>query len=344
MNELQQVLLIFAVVVVIALYFLSRNRQPEQKKESAKQKDVESSASYQKASHALNDLGEPHIPLSKNTEARLTKQNDEPVKEIDKNQGVLPFGDEFELAEPVEKTEQAEQARQSAASATTDDLAINTENTPQENRELSHEPQTPDDITDNQDLASQNASGGKHHVLIVDDLGMTGEGYQYVAPEHEKPSFGMPEEATSIPATEPRNAEKKEPQVFVVLVMSTGQEFSMMDVNQALLGVGLSFTESEIFVKSDNMGNQFIKVANLMEPGTFPVENMQNYTTCGVVMILELPTTVKAPAAMHDLIMMARKVSQRLQGRLYNMERQLLKESDLQTMREEAVKYESEPL
>lgn len=61
-------------------------------------------------------------------------------------------------------------------------------------------------------------------------------------------------------------------------------------------------------------------------------------------MILELPTTVKAPAAMHDLIMMARKVSQRLQGRLYNMERQLLKESDLQTMREEAVKYESEPL
>ncbi|VAW45484.1 Cell division protein ZipA [hydrothermal vent metagenome] len=337
MNELQQVLLIFAVVVVIALYFLSRNRQPEQKKEHTKSQEAESSASYQKASHALNDLGEPHIPLSKNTEARLTQQDEERV-EVNEYQAVLPFGDEFVVPE------QGEQAKP-VANRSEDVSAINMEATIQENDTLSGTSQLHDEVTNIPDANNQNTTGGKHHVLEVDDLGVTGEGYQYVAPEYEKPSFGMPEAGSSAPATESHHAEKKEAQVFVILVMSTAQEFSMMDVNQALLGVGLSFiAENNFFVKMDNMGNHFIKVANLMEPGTFPVESMENHTTSGVVMILELPTTVKAPAAMHDLIMMARKVSQRLQGRLYNMERQLLKESDLQNMREEAVKYESEPL
>jgi len=339
MNELQQVLLIFAVVVVIALYFLSRNRQSALKKESSKQSEkqqqADAAASYQKASHALNDLGEPHIPVSKSTEARLAHLGEESVvPEVSKDQTALPFGEEFELAEQSVKTEQSKAPVKASAEHT----VLNTEAIKQEQSELvAEQPQ-------NETADRQNTSGGKHHVLVVEDLGMTGEGYQYVAPEHEKPSFGLPEDAMPAQASEPRNAEKKEPQIFVILVMSTGQEFSMFEVNQALLGVGLSLTESEIYVKCDNMGNHIIKVANLMEPGVFPIDNMENYTTSGVAMILELPATVKAPAAMHDLIMMARKISQRLQGRLYNMERQLLKESDLQTMRDEAVKYESEPL
>jgi len=339
MNELQQVLLIFAVVVVIALYFLSRNRQSALKKERTeqreKQQQAKSDASYQKASHALNELGEPHIPVSKNTEARLAHLGEESAApEVSKDQTALPFGDDFLAEQAVNKTEQKQQAIRTS----TDSLKESAESESQERSAPSAE------VAQEETTMLENASGGKHHVLVVDDLNMIGEGTQYVAPEHEKPSFGLPEDGVAAQANEPRNAEKKEPQVFVILVMSAGQEFSMFEVNQALLGVGLSITESHIYVKCDNMGNHIIKVANLMEPGVFPVDDMANSTTCGVAMILELPATVKAPAAMHDLIMMARKISQRLQGRLYNMERQLLKESDLQTMRDEAVKYESEPL
>lgn len=103
-------------------------------------------------------------------------------------------------------------------------------------------------------------------------------------------------------------------------------------------------TDQQIFSLKDNMGNDFIRVANMLEPGTFPTEELDKYSTPGVAMILELPTSVRAPKAMHELIMMARKVSQRLNGRLYNMERQLVKESDLQSMRDAALDYESEPL
>jgi len=161
-----------------------------------------------------------------------------------------------------------------------------------------------------------------------------------------KPNFGIPEDnapaATQTPSVSPGQH-----QVFALMVLSTGgsgQEFSMEAVNQALLGVGLSFSDKHIYVTCDSQGTEIIRVANIMEPGTFPTENLQTYTTPGVALILELPTSVRAPAAMHDLIMMGRKVSQRLNGRLYNMERHLIKESDLQAMRDAAVDYESEPL
>jgi len=340
MNELQQVLLVFAVVVIAGLYFLSRSRQAAIKKESPKSKDsqevskkessdVDESTSYQKASQALNDLGEPHIPVSKATENRINKTN-EPTSELEvnENQGLLPFGEEFDL--PLEKPFEAD-AQKTMTSV------------PKPAAEQSSE-QITESVEPNQSEATiVNELGGKHHVLVVDDPGMVSDDYQYVAPETVTPSFGIPEEDVGKSPGQ-SVGEKKDPEIFVIMVMSTGQEFSMLELNKALLGVGLVYVDNHIYVKRDNMGNNIIKVANLMEPGIFPSEDLQNYTTAGVAMILELPSSVRAPAAMHDLIMMARKVSQRLQGRLYNMERHLIKESDLQSMRDAAVEYESEPL
>ena len=157
--------------------------------------------------------------------------------------------------------------------------------------------------------------------------------------------FGRPENASTQQAEKiERAVEKTEPEAFVIVVMGTGNEFPMKSVQHALLGVGLEFSqEQQIYLKKDSMGNTIIRVANLLEPGTFPAENLEHSATPGVVLILQLPTTIKAPAAMHDLIMMARKISQRLNGRLYNAERQLLKESDLQAMRDVAIAYESTP-
>ena len=178
---------------------------------------------------------------------------------------------------------------------------------------------------------------------MVDDPGMIGEIDEDAIPaDYVKPSFGIPaEESTTKKKMASTN---KKPEVYAIMVMSTGQEFSMSLVNQALLGVGLTYSDQGIFVKNDNMGNAFIKVANMLEPGTFPLEDLEGYVTPGVALILELPTTVRAPAAMHDLIMMARKISQKLNARLYDMNRHLIKESDLQSMRDAALDYESEPI
>ncbi len=369
MNELQQVLLIFAVVVIAGLYFLSRSRQNTIKKNSSQdsktpaqtehtiQDDFQIDAhnaslkSQEQAADALNNLGNPHIPLSESTEKRIIEargfsnpdmqvQNAmQPVTpesvsndaELNENQGVLSFGEEFDL--PKSNSQTVENA--AGGSLQIDETNI-------QNPEL--EPVIDLEQTQTIDNGStDNNSQGKHHVLVVDDPGMTGEvDEQSVPADFVKPSFGIPEEET-VKKTVISSTNKK-PEVFVIMVLSTGQEFAMTDVNQALLGVGLTYSDQAIFVKNDNMGNAFIKVANMLEPGTFPVENLESYATPGIAMILELPTTVRAPAAMHDLIMMARKINQRLKGRLYDMERHLIKESDLQSMRDAALDYESEPI
>ncbi|BCN93394.1 hypothetical protein THMIRHAM_11790 [Thiomicrorhabdus immobilis] len=372
MNELQQVLLIFAVVVIAGLYFLSRSRQNAIKKNSKshshthqdkveanshssavstqdKDHNQQSNHHSEKAAEALKNLGNPHIPLSDATEKRITQSKGfsntelkheavqqqtvhaplstyhlEAETDINHNQGVLSFGEEFDL--PPQTTSVVE-SEQTAASS----------EMPNEVTTVSGQP-----IVGSTDENS-NPTGGKHHVLVVDDPGMTGEIDENAVPaDYVKPSFGIPEE--ELKTKKKMASTNKEPEVYVIMVLTTGQEFPMRAVNQALLGVGLTYSDQAIFVKNDNMGNPFIKVANMLEPGTFPVENLDAYATPGVALILELPTTVRAPAAMHDLIIMARKISQRLNGRLYNMERHLIKESDLQSMRDAALDYESEPI
>lgn len=182
------------------------------------------------------------------------------------------------------------------------------------------------------------------HIIITDDTMQSVAGFSETKPDIELPAFGVPNDYQET-STEKSNVETTEEQVFALIVMGT-DEFPMIEVNKVLCGVGLVLSDKGIFVKKDSMGTDIIKLANILEPGTFSEQQLadENISTPGVVLILELPTTVKAPAVMHDMIMMARKISQRLNGRMYNIERHLIKESDLQQMRDAAVAYESEAI
>jgi cell division protein ZipA len=338
MNELQQVLLVFAVVVIAGLYFLSRSRSTGSKKKAPSTNEPAPQQQVQ-ASKALNELGTAHIPVSQQTHDRLTRA--EALEEVEQqikfnyDQATLSFGEDFDLPEQTPPTT-VENGPELAKSVEQEIEAVAAVSTDRQHN-------TEDGIDSEISLLGTNEKGGKHHRLVVEDPGMNSADYHYAAPEHEKPTFGVPiEELGKSPGV--ASGEKQEHEVYAILVMSTVQEFAMPQLNHALLGVGLVFTNQGLYVKQDNMGNEVIKVANLLEPGFFPKDDHESYATPGVAMILELPSTVRAPAAMHDLIMMARKVSQRLEGRLYNMERHIMKESDLQAMRDTAVAYESEPI
>jgi cell division protein ZipA len=318
MNELQQVLLVFAVVVIAVLYFLSKRRQTKHHSPENTGTARHTSASKTEASNALNELGNSHPALSSQTETRLQLQG-ENEDNVPENQASLPFEEEFAPS-------------QHTAAVTSDDQTME-----------EGEKHLGDIDLDRPHHPTRKQP--RHHVLHVDELytldelGQPGESQPRV-------NFGIPKEQEGV-SPGISKGEKTEPQIFALLVLSTGgsgQEFPMDAVNQALLGVGLSFTSNQIYATRDSKGKEIIRAANILEPGTFPAENLHSCTTPGIALILQLPTSVRAPAAMHDLIMMARKVSQRLNGRLYNMERHLIKESDLQAMREAAVEYESEPL
>lgn len=313
MNELQQVLVGFAIVVIIGLYLLHRFKAKISGDDATSTRADEEKTPRIDADQALNNLGEPHIPVSQQTRQRLEIEEEEQVPE---SQMGLSFGKEFEVEKKPTVDSLVEQTTES-------------------------EPQIKD-VTAAESAAPKKS---KHIVLEVEDMQPVDGLEDGLTPEEidaeNKPSFGIPENGVVEPDS-PTVADNNEPQVFAIIVMGT-EEFLWPKVNQTLQGVGLVPSEAGIFVKKDSMGNEIIRVANLMEPGTFPLDQPTNneLKTAGVVLILELPTTVKAPAVMHDMIMMSRKISQRLNGRLYDMQRHLIKESDLQAMRDAAVAYES---
>lgn len=318
MNELQQVLIIFAIIVIVGLYFLQKKKNASSKATSSQTSktntnEKNSPVVKDQAGKALNELGEAHIPVSTQTQHRLHVDEDD----VPENQLGLSFGEDFESPKKENIKEETLENKDELIESTSE--------------------QKPDDI--------ENAKKPKH-IVIKDENMVSIDGFQ---PDNaDTPNFGVPTEPSTTSteiAQQKTNVEKTEPQVFALIVMGT-EDFLWPKVNQTLQGVGLVINESQIFVKNDSMGNEIIRVANLLEPGTFPIEEPANneHKTPGVVLILELPTTVKAPAVMHDMIMMARKISQRLNGRLYNAERHLIKESDLQQMRDTAVAYESQAI
>jgi cell division protein ZipA len=268
MNELQQVLLVFAAIVVVGLYLFSRQRQSANKKQresegitqTRQEKYIDESALRSDAQDSGMEsaaLDHSKQPFWENFESRISSN---PVFEIDEIREVDP-------------------APQAA---------------PQTVRRPSYQP-----------------------------------------PEQQKTAS-----PTTSRVAEPLSEPKTEPQVFAILVLTASKEFSLPDVAQTLRASGLGYSDKGTYIKTEN-GRTIIQVANVMEPGTFPADPLATDTTPGVALILQLPAAVPAPRAMDDLIMTARRVSQRLNGRMYDMHRHLIRESDLQGMREEALNYQS---
>jgi cell division protein ZipA len=116
-------------------------------------------------------------------------------------------------------------------------------------------------------------------------------------------------------------------------------------IRNALIAQGMTYDEQKaIFVLCNDEGEIYLRAANAWNPGTIPPDNDPNFQTPGVALILQLPTCIHAPRAMDDMIRVARKLHQRLNARLYSMDRKPLSESDIRAMRKAAVEYVSAPL
>jgi len=289
MNELQQVLLIFAILVIAGLYLL--NKAKSKKNPSRPSGKTDNVAVETKQSQGLNDMGEPHLPLSEKTRHRLNVDEIAEDESVPDAQLGLFFGQEFDIKKTAD--------RQS-------DHPLSS---------VEQERRKPEEI------------------LIKSD--------DEIEPELPK-AFDRETITERSPKTQEKVTSPAEEKIFALIIMGS-DDFLWPKVNQTLQGVGLLPAKSGIFIKNDTMENELIRVANILEPGTFPLEEPINseYKIAGLVLIVTLPTSVPASSVMNEMILMARKISQRLNGRLYDVERHLIKESDLQAMCDAAAEYDN---
>ena len=103
----------------------------------------------------------------------------------------------------------------------------------------------------------------------------------------DMPSMSATETAEKVPEIEP--------QVIVLsVVMPEGQAMSGAALLPTLLTLGLKYGEMNIFHRhQDNAGNGKVtfSLANMMNPGTFDLDDIENFSTQGITLFMTLPNT-----------------------------------------------------
>lgn len=257
-------------------------------------------------------------------------------------------------AEPKAVNQPADNAPTQISESKVNQLALNPETNPSVVLTKQSDPMNSENSSELKESEALNEHGGKHFILEVDDPNMTGEKEANEFPAvHELPKFGRPESiveeaiADKSPALIKEPIESApEPKAFVLIIKVKQTPVTLHKVHSVMRGLGAKLNPKQIYKYSakNTLPDGYVTIANLLEPGTFQVDIDSDTNTVGVVLILELPTFIAASAAMHDMIMLARKLSQHLDALILDEKMQPIKESYLQSMREQSLEYDSKKI
>jgi cell division protein ZipA len=133
-------------------------------------------------------------------------------------------------------------------------------------------------------------------------------------------------------------------EVLVLNVMAReGYGFAGDDLLQVLITCGLKFGEMNIFhqrIGADKKGPVLFSVANVLNPGTFDLNNMDNFTTLGVSFFLALPTVMNNLEAFEKMLSVAQQVKTDLDGELKDDNRNVMTSQTIEHYRQRVRDFE----
>jgi len=176
-------------------------------------------------------------------------------------------------------------------------------------------------------------------VLLVEDAPE-----EDTSPIEVQPRFGKPD--TPAEPDSPQVVARTEPQVFSIMLLGT-HEYTLQEIHSALRSFNVPYdAKTGFYCLVDENGHDYVRIVNALNPGIIPPleEDDGSFRTPGIALVLGLPTTVHAPRAMEDMLMLARKLMQKLDATMYDINRTRLGEPDLQRMRSAALDYVSKPV
>ncbi len=145
-------------------------------------------------------------------------------------------------------------------------------------------------------------------------------------------------------ASTPRRQEFEPSEVLVVNVMSReGYMFHGPDLLQVMLAAGLKHGEMNIFHRHlDNRGDSPIvfSVANILNPGTFDLEIMEQLETRGVSLFLAMPAVISNREAFENMLRTAQQIRAALDGELCDDRRSVMTAQTIEHYRQRIQDYE----
>jgi len=128
-------------------------------------------------------------------------------------------------------------------------------------------------------------------------------------------------ESSQPQAADPAAADEFEQSEVLVLNVTAknGRVFAGDDLLHVLITSGLKFGEMNIFHKrlsKEHQGTVIFSVANMLNPGTFDLNNMDEFTTLGISFFLALPTAINNLDAFEQMLGVAQDIRDTLDGDL----------------------------
>lgn len=119
---------------------------------------------------------------------------------------------------------------------------------------------------------------------------------------------------------------------------ASGEDFAGPELVAALKGEGLRFGQYDAFHYLNERGQSVFTVTNMMEPGSFPADEMENFSTVGITAFMVLP----GPGQVDDLSRMVaccRRLASRLGGEVLDESRSTLTNQGATHMKEELIEF-----
>ena len=130
---------------------------------------------------------------------------------------------------------------------------------------------------------------------------------------------------------------------IINLVPADGGEFHGTQIAQHAECAGLKFGPMNIYHKPDsNSGQHLFSLANLFNPGTFDPEGIEEFTTKGLTMFINMPCTKDPVAAFALMLETAEQLCSGLNARLVDQKQHDLSASGTDNIRDQIRKFTRE--
>jgi cell division protein ZipA len=119
-------------------------------------------------------------------------------------------------------------------------------------------------------------------------------------------------------------------------VVARGAYLEGADILRATHELGLVPSRMNIFHRVDARSNEVIySMASMIEPGTFPMDDLSDFATPGMTIFLQLPCAIDSLAAYDDLLKTARRLSELLNAELQDQSHNVLTRQSIEYQRSE---------
>ncbi len=124
-------------------------------------------------------------------------------------------------------------------------------------------------------------------------------------------------------------------------VISQSQPFAGTKLRALAEAAGMTFDHEGYFVRRDDEGHVLYRLANQAEPG-FAADSIKTISTHGITFLLDVPRVAHGDRAFNQMLDLARRFAEALQGSLVDDNRRPLAEGSLEPIRRQLVEYQAE--